>query len=130
MAQYGLTPVTVPRVETKYRTIKTKLPVPESLEIFKKLALSEPRSMMGQPPLIWDRAEGFQVEDKWGNRWLDWSSGVLIANSGHGRKEVQDALKAVIDKMRNTSPLDYFKFISGRCAEFNIYRKREILTAP
>ena len=98
MAQYGLTPVTVPRVETKYRTIKTKLPVPESLEIFKKLALSEPRSMMGQPPLIWDRAEGFQVEDKWGNRWLDWSSGVLIANSGHGRKEVQDALKAVIDK--------------------------------
>ncbi len=98
MAQYDLTPVTVPRVETKYRTIKTKLPVPESLEIFKKLALSEPRSMMGQPPLIWDRAEGFQVEDKWGNRWLDWSSGVLIANSGHGRKEVQDALKAVIDK--------------------------------
>lgn len=98
MAHYALTPVSVPAVETKYRTIKTKLPVPESLEIFEKLSGSEPRSMMGQPPVIWDRAEGFMVEDKWGNRWIDWSSGVLIANSGHGRKEVLDALKEVIDK--------------------------------
>ena len=98
MAQYNLTPVNVPAVETMYRRIQTQLPVPESLEIFKKLSLSEPRSMMGQPPIIWDKAEGFTVEDKWGNRWIDWSSGVLIANSGHGRKEVRDALKEVIDK--------------------------------
>lgn len=98
MAQYNLTPAEVPAVETKYRRIQTKLPVPESLEIFEKLSRSEPRSMMGQPPIIWDRAEGFQVEDKWGNRWLDWSSGVLIANSGHGRKEVREALKELIDK--------------------------------
>ncbi len=98
MAQYNLTPVEVPAVETKYRRIRTQLPVPESLEIFKKLSLSEPKSMMGQPPVVWDRAEGFQVEDTWGNRWLDWSSGVLIANSGHGRIEVRDALKELIDK--------------------------------
>lgn len=98
MAQYNLTPVEVPAVETKYRTIKTKLPVPESLDIFKNLSESEPRSMMGQPPIIWDRAEGFQIEDPWGNKWIDWSAGVLIANSGHGRKEVRDALKQIIDK--------------------------------
>lgn len=98
MAQYNLTPIEVPAVETKYRKIQTQLPVPESLEIFKKLSQSEPRSMMGQPPIIWDKAEGFTVEDRWGNRWIDWSSGVLIANSGHGRKEVRDALKEVIDK--------------------------------
>ena len=98
MAQYNLTPVDVQTVDTKYRTIKTKLPVPESLDIFKSLAESEPRSMMGQPPIIWDKAEGFQVEDPWGNRWIDWSAGVLIANSGHGRVEVRDALKKIIDK--------------------------------
>ena len=34
MAVYDLTPVEVPKVETKYRSIKTKLPVPESLPIF------------------------------------------------------------------------------------------------
>ncbi len=90
MAQYDLTPVDVPAVKTKYRTIKTKLPVPESLDTFNRLAESEPRSMMGQPPIIWDKAEGFQIEDPWGNKWIDWSAGVLIANSGHGRKEVRD----------------------------------------
>ena len=38
MAVYDLTPVDVPQVNTKYRTIKTKLPVPESLPIFEKIA--------------------------------------------------------------------------------------------
>ncbi|HEX3877968.1 MAG TPA: aspartate aminotransferase family protein [Bryobacteraceae bacterium] len=48
--------------------------------------------MRGQPPVVWDRAEGFQVYDPWGNCWIDWSSGVLIANAGHGRKEIADAI--------------------------------------
>jgi len=98
MAKYNLNPVDVPKVSTKYRKIKTKLPVPESLHIFQSLSESEPVSMMGQPPIIWDKAEGFQIYDKWGNKWLDWSSGVLIANAGHGRKEIAKALKDVIDK--------------------------------
>jgi 4-aminobutyrate aminotransferase-like enzyme len=84
-------------VETKYRSIKTALPVPESLPIFAMLQQSEPRSMMGQPPVVWDKAEDFIVSDRWGNRWIDWSSGVLIANAGHGRKEIRDALREVID---------------------------------
>ncbi len=48
--------------------------------------------MRGQPPVVWDHAEGFQVFDKWGNCWIDWSSGVLITNAGHGRKEIIDAI--------------------------------------
>lgn len=98
MASYNLTPVEVPTLETKYRKIATKLPVPESLPVFEKLSRSEPKSMMGQPPIVWDRAEGFAVEDRWGNKWIDWSSGVLITNAGHGRKEILDALREVIDK--------------------------------
>jgi len=98
MAKYNLNPVDVPKVSTKYRKIGTKLPVPESLSIFKALSESEPVSMMGQPPVIWDRAEGFQIYDKWGNIWLDWSSGVLITNAGHGRVEIIDALRDLLDK--------------------------------
>ena len=48
--------------------------------------------MRGQPPVVWDHAEGFQVYDSWGNKWIDWSSGVLIANAGHGRQEIVDAI--------------------------------------
>jgi 4-aminobutyrate aminotransferase/diaminobutyrate-pyruvate transaminase/4-aminobutyrate aminotransferase/(S)-3-amino-2-methylpropionate transaminase len=98
MAKYNLKPVEVPQVSTKYRKIKTKLPVPESLKVFDLLTESEPVSMMGQPPIVWDRAEGFQVYDKWGNQWIDWSSGVLITNAGHGRKEIAKALKDIIDR--------------------------------
>jgi 4-aminobutyrate aminotransferase / (S)-3-amino-2-methylpropionate transaminase / 5-aminovalerate transaminase len=97
MAKYSLNPVDVPKISTQYRIIKTKLPVPESLSIFQNLSESEPVSMMGQPPIIWDKAEGFQIYDKWGNKWIDWSSGVLITNVGHGRQEIINALKDVID---------------------------------
>lgn len=95
---YNLEPIEVPRVETKYRTIKTKLPVPESLPIFALLVDSEPQSMRGQPPVVWHRAEGFQVYDRWGNIWIDWSSGVLIANTGHGRREIKDAIRKMLDQ--------------------------------
>ena len=98
MAKYNLKPVEVPKISTAYRVIATQLPVPESLEIFKSLSETEPVSMMGQPPIIWDKAEGFQIHDKWGNKWLDWSSGVLITNAGHGRKEISEKLKEIIDQ--------------------------------
>lgn len=98
MAKYSLEPVEVPSVNTKFRTIKTKLPVPESMEIFQALSESEPVSMMGQPPVVWDKAKGFQIYDKWGNKWLDWSSGVLITNAGHGRKRIIDGLREVLDQ--------------------------------
>ena len=98
MAKYNLTPIDVPNVSTRYRTIKTKLPVPESLPVFQTLSDTEPVSMMGQPPIVWHKAEGFQVSDKWGNKWLDWSSGVLITNAGHGRKEIIDALHKILDQ--------------------------------
>ena len=35
------------------------------------------------------RLSGFR---RWGNQWIDWSSGVLIANAGHGRQEIADAI--------------------------------------
>ncbi len=98
MARYNLKPLDVPEVNTKYRRIKTKLPVPESLEIFQSLMKSEPQSMMGQPPIVWDRAEGFQIWDRWGNTWIDWSSGVLITNTGHGREEIRKVLMEILKK--------------------------------
>ena len=98
MASYDLTPVEVQKVDTKNRTIKTKLPVPESLPVFEALAASEPRSMMGQPPVVWHRADGTTISDKWGNRWIDWSSCVLVSNTGHGREEIKDAIREIIDQ--------------------------------
>ncbi len=89
---YDLKPKRVPRVETPFRRIVTDFPVPESVPILEKLRKYEPVAMQGQPPVVWDRAEGFNVYDAWGNQWIDWSSGVLITNAGHGRQEIADAI--------------------------------------
>ncbi|MGE5645857.1 MAG: aspartate aminotransferase family protein [Acidobacteriota bacterium] len=92
--EYDLTPRRVPRVETRLRKIVTDLPAPGSVPLLETLARIEPIAMRGQPPIVWDRAEGFQVWDAYGNCWIDWSSGVLIANAGHSRAEIRDAVSA------------------------------------
>lgn len=90
--EFNAVPRPVPRVETSYRRIVTPLPHPDSVATLELLRRFEPRSMRGQPPLVWDRAEDIFVYDKYGNRWLDWTSGVLVANSGHGSMEVRQAI--------------------------------------
>jgi len=89
---FPLEPRSVGKVETKYRRIATDIPVPESLPILTTLRTYEPTCMEGQPPIVWDHADRFSVYDKWGNKWLDFSSGVLITNAGHSRKKVVDAI--------------------------------------
>lgn len=84
----------VPKVNTKYRRIVTPIPAPESLPILERLRQHEPIAFSGQPPIVWDRAEGIQVYDRWGNMWLDWSSGVLVANCGNSNKDVVNAIIA------------------------------------
>src|SRR6266404_1840485 len=96
--EFSTTPRDVPLVETRHRRIISKLPHPDSLPILEKLRRFEPQSMRGQPPLVWDRAEDIYVYDKYGNKWLDWSSGVLVTNSGHGAPEVR---QAIIDQVKS-----------------------------
>ena len=58
----------------------------------------ESRSMHGQMPIIWDRAEDFQVFDSWGNIWIDFTSTIFVANAGHGNKRIREALSNIINK--------------------------------
>ncbi len=95
---YSLTPKNVAKVRTAYRRIKTEIPPKGALAILKKLHQLEPVSMTGQPPVVWDRAKGLCVYDPWGNQWLDWSSGVLVASAGHSRPEI---VKAVTDQAKH-----------------------------
>jgi len=96
--EFSIEPVEVPTVKTKYRRIRTALPVPESVPILEKLRNIEPISMRGMPPVVWHRAEDVFVHDKWGNQWLDWSSGVLVTNAGHGMPEMRQAIRDQVDQ--------------------------------
>src|SRR5512136_648086 len=90
--EFSLTPQEVKPVSTKYRTISGMIPNEQTIEQITKLREAEPQSMRGQPPIVWDHAEGINVFDAYGNKWLDFSSGVLIANAGHGRKKMIEAI--------------------------------------
>jgi 4-aminobutyrate aminotransferase-like enzyme len=111
--EFSLVPRTVPRVETPHRRILTPVPHPDSLATLEKLRRFEPQSMRGQPPLVWDRAEDLFVYDKYGNQWLDWSSGVLVTNCGHGAPEVR---QAIIDQV-NSGLLHNYVFPSEERAQ-------------
>jgi len=96
--EYNITPINVPHVETQYRRIATALPHPDSVPTLEKLRRFEPMSMRGMPPLVWDKAQDIQIYDKYGNRWLDWSSGVLVTNAGHAAPEI---CEAIIDQVHS-----------------------------
>jgi 4-aminobutyrate aminotransferase-like enzyme len=100
MASYNFsrTPVTVPIVETRHRSIKTPIPSSGTEDILSKLEQYESQSMQGQMPIVWDRAEDFNIYDRHGNKWIDFTSTIFVANVGHGNQHVRNAVKEVLDK--------------------------------
>ncbi|MEG1876546.1 MAG: aminotransferase class III-fold pyridoxal phosphate-dependent enzyme [Lachnospiraceae bacterium] len=95
---FNKVPHQVPLVETENRKIVTKLPVPESLEIIERSIRFEPWSMNNQLYAVWDRAVDYQIFDKWGNIWIDFSSGIFVTNTGHGNEAIIQALQEMLDK--------------------------------
>ena len=95
--EFSRSPVQVPTVSTKYRTIKTAIPAPGTEQILAELDQYESRSMHGQFPLIWDRAVDASVFDIAGNCWIDFTSTIFVANVGHSNARVTAAMKEMID---------------------------------
>lgn len=54
--------------------------------------------MHGQLPLVWDRAEDYSIYDAAGNRWIDFTSTIFVANVGHSNPRVTAAMKETLDR--------------------------------
>ena len=111
-------PIKVEKIQTKYRTIKTAIPVPESIPMLEKMYEIEAQAMHGQLPMVWDRADDFQIYDQWGNVWLDFTSTIFVANAGHGNKRIVKSLKRVLDKpllhtytYASSERIDYLEYL-------------------
>ncbi len=91
-------PIKVQEINTKYRTIKTKIPTPESSKILEKAYKLESRSMHGQIPIVWDKAKDFQVYDAQGNCWIDFTSTIFVTNAGHGNSRITQAVENILKK--------------------------------
>ena len=80
------------RIETSHRRIVTPLPAPECIGELQAAANLFPQVNCYQPPIVWDRAEGYQVFDKAGNCWIDFTSTAVTTNTGHAHPDIRKAL--------------------------------------
>ncbi len=53
--------------------------------------------MGGQPPVIWHEGDGVYIRDPYGNQWIDFSAGVLVASMGYGHPRVIEAMRKQLD---------------------------------
>ena len=88
-----LTPQPTTAVDSRWRRIVTPIPVPASIPVIERLRAAEPQSMAGLPPILWDQAEGFLVRDRFGNQWIDLTSGIVLANAGHSHPRILEAIR-------------------------------------
>ena len=95
--QFSQTPVIVPQIETKHRRIKTAIPSPDSIDILRECAAFEPLSMAQELPVVWHAAKDYQVWDRAGNCWIDFTSTIFVANVGHAHPKVCKAIHDMVD---------------------------------
>ena len=108
--EYGLEPVEVSAVKTKYRRISTwTLHLLKSIKLVKALEEREPRSMFGQVPVDIRKTYGVNVEDLDGNVFLDRTSDALVTNICHTAKVVADAVKNQLKKFHFVHSFPYQK---------------------
>jgi 4-aminobutyrate aminotransferase len=69
------------------------------LEISQKY---EPACMNWQAPVVWDHAQGAEIWDVDGRHYIDWTSGVLVANVGHAHPHLAEAVSRQAKRLLNT----------------------------
>lgn len=96
--KFSIEPFSTPKINTFNRKIQTAIPAPGTESYINQLSKFESRSMQGQMPIIWDSAKGHSVFDMHGNKWIDFTSTIFVANIGHSNDAVIAAIKATLDK--------------------------------
>jgi len=80
----------------KHIHLKTKIPNKNDVQFYKKFGKYEAQAMHGQLPIVWNNAIGCHVYDRWGNMFLDFSSGIAVTNIGHGSENICEEIKIMI----------------------------------
>ncbi len=86
------------KLKTKHRTISTEIPNKRDIEDLENLFSNESQSMHGQYPMIWDKAYDCYVQDRHGNKWIDFTSTIFLTNAGHANKQIIKAIKKTAKK--------------------------------
>jgi 4-aminobutyrate aminotransferase len=80
---------------------KREIPGPKSAALLARSKATEPPCMADQVPLVWDHAEDVWVYDVDGNKYLDFTSGVLVTNIGHSHPAHIEAIRQQAGRLMN-----------------------------
>jgi 4-aminobutyrate aminotransferase-like enzyme len=77
------------------------LPGPKGRALLDKWHRYEADAVGYQAPVVWDTAKGCVVTDVDGNRFIDWTSGVLVTNVGHCHPHLVQAVRESAGRLLN-----------------------------
>ncbi|WFN34496.1 acetyl ornithine aminotransferase family protein [Methanogenium sp. S4BF] len=97
--------------------IATVPPGPKAQAILRRDAGVISQSMVREYPLVVDRAEGMNLWDVDGNRYLDFSAGIAVMNLGWNHPDVVQAVTDQVRKLSHGAFLDYCSETPVRFAE-------------
>jgi len=87
--------------DSKITRVDGPLPGPRSAELIDRWHRVEADTTGFQAPVVWDSARGVVVTDVDGNRYIDWTSGVLVTNLGHCHPRLVAAVQEAVAKLIN-----------------------------
>ncbi len=92
-----------------YAKVKGSLPGPKSKQLLEEWHKYEADVTGYQAPVVWEKGEGCIVTDVDGNKYIDWTSGVLVTNVGHCHPKMIKAVQESVTKLINNyeSPTEY-----------------------
>lgn len=77
------------------------IPGEKSLKFLEQSKASEPPCSLDQIPLVLERGEGVFIWDVDGNKYIDFTSGVLVTNLGHNHPGLVKAIQQQAAKLMN-----------------------------
>ena len=101
-------------IKTKNITITTSIPAPGTKQLMNKLNKVESRSMHGQLPIAWSKAKNFSIYDIAGNKFIDFTSTIFVANVGHSN----DRVKKYINRSLKSNFIHSYAYINKIRAEY------------
>ena len=89
-------------------SIKTDLPGPEARKVLEKDQRYVSQSYTRVYPLVVKRAKGVWVEDVDLNRFLDFTSGIAVTNTGHCHPKIVEAVHRQAEELIHMSGSDFY----------------------
>ena len=89
-------------------SIMTKLPGPKAKKVLREDQRFVSQSYTRVYPLVVKKARGMWVEDEDGNRFLDFTSGIAVCNTGHCHPRVVEAIHRQAEELIHMYGSDFY----------------------